>query len=363
MQLPKERFLTALSRQKPDRVPLVAGWGVVEARLLGLSLEEMVERCGIDAVISWWPDCPDFGEVDRYLERVATDARLGEIQSVGSYARWGYIPPGLSGSSSPELNPLAGAAVRSDIADCIPTVDWQKAGSELSEEVARWQERDVAVAVPLPKLGGLWFEEMQRLRGYEQSVLDLVLNPDLAAFLVERITAVHAEGAAAAARSGADVLWLDDDIGMPGHMIISPETWRRFFKPAIAAVIHAARSVRSDIAVCYHSDGYFEPVVGDLIETGVNALHPVQPDVFDQARLKRRFGSAVAFWGGVGTPTLWAWGSPGDIRAETRRAIADLGPAGFIAAPAYDIEPDVPADNLRAFFQHVADSGPLPTHG
>lgn len=355
--VPRDRVLAALARGVPDRIPLVPGWCIVEARLLGMSLDDMVERCGIDAVTLAWPNSPSRESLDRYLEQVATDARMGEHEVVKGYAQWGYRPPGLSGPSSPEENPLARAAATSQVACGLPMADWCEAGEWLSGEIERWHERGLAVVVPLPHIGGLWFEEMQRLRGYEQSLLDLVLNPDLAAFLIGRITEMHAHAAITAARAAADILWLDDDIGMPDRMMISPEVWRRLFKPALASVIGAARAIRRDIAVCYHSDGYFEPVITDLVEVGVDAIHPVQPDVFDRPRLKRDYGSQVAFWGGVGTQTLWAWGSPDDIRAETRCAIADLGPGGFVAAPAYDIEPDVPPANLLAFFDAARAAG------
>jgi len=36
------------------------------------------------------------------------------------------------------------------------------------------------------------------------------------------------------AASGIDVLALDDDVGMPGTMFISPALWRSFLKPRMA---------------------------------------------------------------------------------------------------------------------------------
>ena len=72
----------------------------------------------------------------------------------------------------------------------------------------------------------------------------------------------------ALAAAGVDVIALDDDIGMPKTMIISPDMWRQFFKHRMADIISAARAVKSDLCFIYHSDGYFEPVLGDLMEIG-----------------------------------------------------------------------------------------------
>ena len=46
------------------------------------------------------------------------------------------------------------------------------------------------------------------------------------------------------ARAGVDVLALDDDVGMPGTMMISPGHWREFFKPRLATIIQAAQAIK-----------------------------------------------------------------------------------------------------------------------
>jgi uroporphyrinogen decarboxylase len=108
----------------------------------------------------------------------------------------------------------------------------------------------------------------------------------------------------------------------------------------------------------YHSDGNIEPIVADLIEIGVDALNPLQPDVMDASKLKDRFGDRLAFWGGVGTATLWAKGTPADIRAEVRTRIETLGrDGGYIVCPAYDLEPEIPWPNILAFVEAVKEFG------
>jgi uroporphyrinogen decarboxylase len=113
----------------------------------------------------------------------------------------------------------------------------------------------------MPHLGGELFEAAWRLRGLENLLLDLIERPDWAHYLLDRLADLARRNAATLAQAGVDVLALDDDVGMPKTMMISPAMWRQFFKPRLANIIQAARLVKSDLRVLFHSDGYFEPIV------------------------------------------------------------------------------------------------------
>ncbi|MEJ2732907.1 MAG: uroporphyrinogen decarboxylase family protein [Anaerolineae bacterium] len=160
------------------------------------------------------------------------------------------------------------------------------------------------------------------------------------------------------ARAGVDVLALDDDVGMPRTMMISPAAWREFLKPRMAGIIQAARAIKPELRVLYHSDGYFEPIVGDLVEIGVNAINPLQPDHMDASRIRQRFGPRLALWGTVGRHTTFSLSNPDEIRREVKLRIETLGRAGLILCPAYDVdEPDIPWENVAAFLEAVRTFG------
>ena len=100
------------------------------------------------------------------------------------------------------------------------------------------------------------------------------------------------------------------------------------------------------------------PVIPGLIEIGVDVIEPVQPNYMDPAALKRRYGDTLSFWGGVGTPTLWAHGSPRDIKDEVKRRIDELGPGGgYVCGNAFDLEPWTPWENIVAFSEAVEEYG------
>jgi hypothetical protein len=135
-------------------------------------------------------------------------------------------------------------------------------------------------------------------------------------------------------------------------MIISPATWREFFKPRLEEIIRSARAIKADLRVLYHSDGYFEPIVGDLIEIGIQAIHPLQPEHMDAAHIRRRFGPRLALWGTVGHQNTFQWGTPDDIRREVKQRVETLGRAGLVLCPAYDLdETDVFRRNVAAFLE------------
>src|SRR5664280_1367645 len=152
---------------------------------------------------------------------------------------------------------------------------------------------------------------------------------------------------------------------MPGMMLISLATWREFFRPRLARIIGAARAVKPDICVIYHSEGHFEPILADLVEIGVAGVNPLQREHMDAVRIRRRFGPRLALWGALGRQTTFALGRPHEIREEVRTRIQTLGRAGLVLCPAYDIdEPNVPWANVVAFLEaghsaRVASGGDL----
>ena len=155
-----------------------------------------------------------------------------------------------------------------------------------------------------------------------------------------------------------DLLALDDDIGMPRTMMISPKLWREFFKSRLESIIVAARTIKPNLRFLYHSDGYFEPIIGDLIEIGMDAINPLQPDHMDAVKIRQQFGTRLALWGTVGRHTTFSHAHPDEIRREVQLRIETLGRAGLILCPAYDVdEPDIPWENVSAFLHAVQEYG------
>jgi len=348
----RQRLLTALDGGEPDRVPCALGFYHVDLKRLVPPGQYRPDLVDVDFV--QFPLSPEEKALERLASPYSPDTRLGSAAQVATYARWGYRP-----QTSEYRSPLARARSLDDLRSFpFPDVSRPYHIEALGGQVRTLHARGLAAGSNLPHLGGELFEAAWRLRGLENFLIDLLERPTWAHFLLDRLADLARRNAETLARAGVDVLALDDDVGMPGTMMISPATWHEFFKPRLTTIIQAARAIKPGLRVLYHSGGYFEPVVGDLMEIGVNPIKPLQPDHMDAARIRQRFGPQLALWDTVGYHTTFSFATPDAIRREVKHRIETLGRAGLILSPAYDIdEPDIPWENVAAFLEAVEAYG------
>ncbi len=202
------------------------------------------------------------------------------------------------------------------------------------------------------------FEKAWRIRGLEELLADFLINPDLAACVLGEVARRTGYQALRYAQAGVDIVELGDDVGTEHEMLISPEVWRRFLKPLMAELIGALKAGNPDVLVFYHSDGFIEPIIPDLIEIGLDILNPVPPESMDIVKLQRLYGDRLSFWGGIGVQTTMPFGSPRQVAETVRRMIGEAGRGGgFLIAPAHVLEPDVPWENIEAFVEAVDRHG------
>ncbi len=71
-------------------------------------------------------------------------------------------------------------------------------------------------------------------------------------------------------------------------MVMSPSMWREFIKPLLAEINGLAK--KNGRTVFHHTCGTVVPIIPDLIEIGLDILHPIQPEAMDVYALKRELG-------------------------------------------------------------------------
>ena len=347
---PRQRVLAALRRQEPDRVPRELSWGSFTPALM----QVFHERTGATDPAEHWNY--EVRAVE-YRNPPPTAARREFIQARAPGARVDSFGVGHVGGAylhfEAEVHPLADASL-TDILDYpLPDLTSPACWAHLAPEIAALQARELAAA----STGDLCiFETAFALRSLDRLLADLLLNPEIAAALFERLTVLRTFQVEAYARAGADVLLLGDDVASQGGMLMSPRVWRRFLKPCLARLIAAARQIKPDILIFYHSDGDCQAIIPELIEVGVDVLNPVQPECMDPIALKEQYGDRLAFWGTLGTQSTFPFGSPADVRAAVRQMIATVGKGGgLLLAPTHILEPEVPWENVLAFFAAIEE--------
>lgn len=247
------------------------------------------------------------------------------------------------------LHPLLQARDAADL-DAYPFPDWRdQPTAELRQRVEAEHARGNAVC------GGMactiW-EMSWYLRGMDRLVADFAEDPDFASDLLDRVTERAVRRSAMYARAGCDILQFGDDIGTQSRLMMSPATYRRWLKPRLRRVVDAAKAVNPDIVIFYHSCGHVTGLIPDLIEAGVEVLNPIQPESMDFAALHRQYGNDLSFNGTLGTQSVMPFGTPEQVKAETRRVLAIAGPqGGLLPCPTHLLEPEVPWANIEAYVE------------
>jgi len=335
----RQRVRLALTGGIPDQVPFA--FGFFSQSLPGIGDPDARWNSDI-RFVEFNPPKEQSGFL-RYLTNLPEDLHVGNRSQLQTYHEWGYHP------EQGRKRPLSHIATLRELkAAVLPDTTHPRRHAGLRRQVRGWHDQGLAAAGAPPHLGGQLFETAWRLRGFANFMEDLLERPALINYLLDQLTAMLLHNVTILARAGVDILLLDDDVAMPTGLLISPATWRTFFKPRLKAAIEQARQNAPDLLVFYHSDGDFSRLIPDLAEIGVNAINPVAPDCMDAGAIRREFGSRLAFWGTVGSALAWDRGTPEQIGTEVQRRIAESGPGGLLLAPAYDID-FTPAENLEAF--------------
>jgi uroporphyrinogen decarboxylase len=198
------------------------------------------------------------------------------------------------------------------------------------------------------------FETAWALRGYERLLMDFAADPEKADAVLDIPYRYHLRAAERLVRLGVDMIWIGDDVGAQNAMLMSPDTWRRFLKPRMAAFISSLKSINPSLKVAYHSDGSILPIIPELIEVGVDVLNPVQPRSMDPALLKRQYGDDLCFWGSIDEQQTLPFGGPADVRAEVMQRLQTLGrDGGLIIGPTHHVQLDTPVENVQALVETV----------
>ena len=345
----RENFFAAVRRQNPDRVPFYF--------TMCQSLTDAFEkRYGTRDYFAYY-DMPfrmagikptehkvDFSE---YFKRFPQADEITEwgvgLAHSGDYHFASFVSP-MQDFETPE------EVYAFPLPDVLADYRWEG----LKERIAELKAQDYVTLSGPDEAYIQIFEFAWYLRGLENMLGDMLVNEEMAAACLDRMTDIMCGLCKRWGEAGVDVLIVGDDVGTEREMMISPAMWRQWLKPRLAKAIAAAKGANPNILIYFHSDGYIMPIIDDLIEIGVDILNPIQPECMDPVEIKRQFGDRLSFWGTVGTQTTMPFGTPEEVTRVCREMIDTVGKGGgLVLAPTHLLEPEVPFENIEAFVSAV----------
>jgi uroporphyrinogen decarboxylase len=378
----RQRLLTTLAHQEPDRVPLDLGATQVTG-IHHVAYDGFRQRLGLPVLEPTICDriqglaLPD----DDLLAHLGVDVRglfplnshnmEATEQSDGEYwlyhDEWGIThrrsyPDGLYYSiwKEPLNQPELTAADIQNYAWPDFGAGWRIEG--LREQAETYRVSGYAVLLKDPFAG--IFEMAQRIVGMENLLIMMATDPTLTGVLFDQLTELKLnfwEMALPQLADVIDVISQADDYGSQASQIISPRMFRQQIKPRWQGIFDRIRELAPNAYRFFHSCGNVRPLIPDFIELGVQILNPVhiRATGMEPNALKRDFGDALTFWGGgIDTQDVLPHGTPRQVKEDVRRNIEALAPGGgFVFNTVHNIQADVPVDNILAMYAALAEYG------
>ncbi|MGI6176545.1 MAG: uroporphyrinogen decarboxylase family protein [Christensenellales bacterium] len=365
---PRERVLAALNFKVPDKIPTEFG-STNCTTIAKKGYAEVKKMLGVDKPDVLLMEDFQLSVVDEeVLQMLDTDLRgvpgkphfydKKVIDENIYYDHFGikYLMPENGLYFDMVENPLADMETLAEIKD---NYEWPepinpKVVEGLGEQAKKLKEENKYAIVGDMVNTGI-FEPSHYLRGFEDFLMDLMINEDIACYILEEMLAYQSKRYEAYLNEVGeylDVVFVGDDLASTQTTLISPQLYRDMVKPYQKEYFKFIKS-KTNAKLLYHSCGNVTPLIEDLIEIGVDILNPIQVNAndMDTKMLKERYGDRLCFLGAIDTNKVLPEGSVQDVRDEVERRIEDLGPCGYILAAVHDIQVDVPPENVIEMYR------------
>lgn len=355
---PRERILTAMSHQMPDRVPLHY-WGRIDVDrtlrkyLHAKNWQDVARRLGfygtapvgVGIRFPKWEartdkvakkgDFPGAGTPYVWLDDCTFENEWGTVHRIGSGGRYlEYVRGPLQNAEDPDEYDY-------------PTPDRIVDEPDLPKRIADLKAQGLFVRGGVENL----YKTTWQLRGMEQTLMDYLINRDFKEKLYDKICPLQEEICRRLVSAGIDMFEIGGDISMHDRIIMGAQTWREVDKPRIARLIAVAKSINPDVHIFIHSDGNLIELMDDLIEIGFDVINPIQPECMEPAMVKRRWGDKITLHGCGSLQKVLPFGTVDDVRKHVTYLIENCGRnGGLVLGPSNNLQPDVPMENIVAFY-------------
>ena len=345
-----DRFLTFISLEEPDRVPLaelLADLDIMKA-MVGkekLDLEDYIKfyrKAGLDYV------------------RVLADGReafFGSLISgrIEKTHRYSLYSEEATRTWAPEHEGLI--RTPEDL-EKIRSFDTSQIHASTAEKLRKILDKKY------PKMGlmagfGDVFTTTWMLRGFTNFCRDLYRNRGLIKSIYEKVSEVALHECKVLIEAGVDAVWPSDDIAHIDGTLVSPRDLREFFFPWLREVGKLAK--KHSLPVIYHSDGDLTKVMEDIINARVDAIQPIEPKAMNIVEIKERWGDKLALIGNIDLDYTLTLGTVEDVVKLVKERIRQLAPGGgYAVGTSNTVTHYVKLENYKAMIDATKKWGKYP---
>jgi uroporphyrinogen decarboxylase len=335
-----ERFLNAVRRQEPDRVPvweLIIDRPVIEALHGNISLLDFVEKEDLDGLT------------------IFEDGKMEHVGGITYRDEWGIIwklePNNI-------FYPFDGPIKSSDDLEkyVLPDADAEYLYGTLKEAVKRFKGQKAITFISHET-----FEYSHYLLGgMDKLFLYYITDPDFVIELSEAIWQYKNRVIRNALEIGADIIVTGDDYAGRLGTFMSPEHFRKFIVPYLKRAVDLTHSLGS--YHIKHTDGNLWKVLDDIVDTGIDVLDPIEPIAYmDIGEVKEKYGDRVCVTGNVDVTVILPGGSIQDVEEAVKETIAKASPGGgHIMASSNSIHTGVKPENYKTMVETTRKYGTYP---
>ncbi len=336
-----ERFMLALNRQQPDRVPIAEF--VIDPHVARAACPQANTQTEFEEIMDFDAVCcgPEYRKV--------------RDQGDGSYVdEWGVTyRPGPEIQDHPVAGPIHSPADLDDYVFPNPDAPWRL--NILPDLVRRFKHKKAVIF--RHRAAFMW---SAYLNGLDNLLVNFLQEPEFAHRLLDKVLELNIRIARKAIRAGADVIMLGDDYAGNRGPLFSVQLFREFVAPRLARMVDAVHEEGGK--VIKHTDGNIWPILDLIVGAGVDGIHPLEPVAgMDIGEVKQKYGDRVCVLGNIDVSRVLPNGTPEEVVAAVKECIRKASPGGgHIISSSNSIHSSVNPRNYLAMIQAVRRFGQYP---
>jgi len=336
----RENILRAIRFERPDYIPMdfhinAACWHHYDQQ----ALQDLMEAHPLLF--------PEFKREKTIIPNYGLTERKNEPYTDPWGCVWETTDDGITGSV--HMHPLEDwskfngyESPDPDKTDGTYPVDWQA----IREGVNQQKLEGELVCGGLPH--GHTFLRLQDIRGYENLIFDMLYEDPNLLLLIEILEKFNCRYVEKWLELKPDMMSYPEDLGMQVGPMLSPESFRKYFKPLYERLMKPARE--QGCIVHMHSDGDIRMLVDDLIEGGVEVIN-LQDLVNGIDWIADKFAGRICIDLDIDRQSVTAQGTPDQIDRLIKEEIEKLGSKHGGLMMIYGLYPGIPIKNVEALMK------------